>query len=118
MPRSRISAGHLADTEVDVKAVLNGLWIATMLVFAYIDIFGLHRADVIDGVLAGEMSGAGLPIHQWLLLLTTVYVMAPALMPVVSLTAPARVGRPANIVAGLLYAVTAALTVIGETWLH
>ncbi|GIE36847.1 hypothetical protein Ait01nite_098920 [Actinoplanes italicus] len=106
------------DTAVDVKVVLCGLWVTTLLVFAYVDIFGFFRADVIDGVLAGEVSGAGFAIDQTFLLLTTLYVVVPALMVVVSLVARARVNRIANIVVSLFYAATAAATLIGETWIY
>jgi len=40
---------NLHDTKVDVKIVLSGLWIAMLFVFAYVDIFGFWRADVING---------------------------------------------------------------------
>jgi hypothetical protein len=88
----------LVDTRVDVEVVLAGLWATTMLVFEYVDMFGLFRADVIEGVLAGEVAGVGFRIDQTFLLLTTSYVVVPALMVVVSLVAPARVNRIANIV--------------------
>jgi hypothetical protein len=111
-------AGDLADTKVDVKIVLCGLWVTTLLVFAYVDIFGFYRADVINGVLAGEVSGTGFAIDQTFLVLTTLYVTVAALMAVVSLLAPARVNRIANIVVSLFYVVTAAATLIGESWVY
>ena len=40
------------DTPVDVKLVLSALWIAMLFVFAYVDIFGFFRADVLDAALA------------------------------------------------------------------
>jgi hypothetical protein len=111
-------AGDLVDTRIDVKVVLCGLWVTTLLVFAYVDIFGFYRADVINGVLAGEVSGTGFVIDQTFLVLTTLYVVVAALMAVVSLLAPARVNRIANIVVSLFYVVTAAATIIGESWVY
>lgn len=108
----------LLDTRVDVKVVLCGLWVTTLLVFAYVDIFGFYRADVIRGVLAGEVSGTGFAIDQTFLVLTTLYIVVAASMVVVSLLARARVNRIANIVVSLIYAVTAAATLIGETWVY
>jgi hypothetical protein len=115
---NRDRTGDFADTKVDIKIVLCGLWAATLFVFAYVDIFGFFRADVIRAVLAGEVSGTGFTIDQTFLLLTTLYVVIPALMVVVSLVARARVNRITNIVVSLFYVVTAAMTIIGETWVY
>jgi hypothetical protein len=115
---NRGQASDLRDSRVDVKVVLCGLWVATLLMFAYVDIFGFFRADVINGVLAREVSGTGLAINQTFLLLTTLYIAIAALMVVVSLLAPARANRIANIVVSLFFAVTAAATLIGETWAY
>ncbi len=43
------------DTQVDVKLVLCALWIAMLFVFAYVDIFGFFRADVLDAALDGKV---------------------------------------------------------------
>ena|SRR5664279_238869 len=43
------------DTQVDVKLVLSALWIAMMLAFAYVDIFGFYRADVLRAALNGRL---------------------------------------------------------------
>jgi hypothetical protein len=115
---NRGQASDLRDSRVDVKVVLCGLWVATLLMFAYVDIFGFFRADVINGVLAREVSGTALAINQTFLLLTTLYIAIAALMVVVSLLAPARANRIANIVVSLFFAVTAAATLIGETWAY
>ena len=44
------------DTPVDVKLVLCALWVTMLFVFAYVDIFGLYRADVLDAALDGRMA--------------------------------------------------------------
>jgi hypothetical protein len=108
----------LLDTRADIKVVLSGLWVATLLLFAYVDIFGFYRADVVEGVLAGEVSGTGFAIDQTFLMLTTAYIAVPALMVAVSLLARARVNRIANIVVSLFYAVTAVASLVGETWAY
>ncbi|GGN85174.1 hypothetical protein GCM10010112_65320 [Actinoplanes lobatus] len=99
---------------IDTRVVLCGLWITTLFVFAYVDIFGFYRADVINGVLAGEVPGTGFTIDQTFLLLTTLYIVVAALMVAVSLLARARINRIANIVVSLFYVVTAGATLIGE----
>jgi hypothetical protein len=48
-PSVKNQTGLLHDTKVDVKVVLCGLSISMLFVFAYVDIFGFWRADVING---------------------------------------------------------------------
>ena len=108
----------LHDHKAGQKAVLSGLWISMLFVFAYVDIFGFWRADVIHGALAGTVPGSGLGIDQAFLALTSLYVLAPSLMVVVSLLAPARVNRFANIIVSLLYVASVAATVVGEGWAY
>ncbi|MBM2620527.1 hypothetical protein JIG36_34005 [Actinoplanes sp. LDG1-06] len=106
----------LRDNKVDVKVVLGGLWVTTLLVFAYVDIFGFYRADLIHGVLAREVGGFA--IDQMFLVLTTLYIVVAALMVPVSLLAPARTNRIANIAVSLFYVATAGASLIGETWAY
>lgn len=106
------------DTKVDVKVVLCGLWTSMLFVFAYVDIFGFWRADVINGALAGEVPGAGFKINQAFLALTTVYILIPSLMVVVSLLAPPKANRVANIVVSLVLLASVVGLAVGETWIY
>jgi hypothetical protein len=115
---SQTRTATLRDSAVDVKVVLSGLWISMLFVFAYVDIFGFWRDDVINGALDGKVPGAGFTINQTFLALTTAYILIPSLMVAVSLLAPARVNRPANIAISLLYVVTVILSILGETWIY
>ncbi len=111
-------APELQDSKVDVKVVLSGLWIAMLFVFAYVDIFGFWRADVINGALDKEVPGAGFEINQAFLTFTTIYIVIPSLMVLVSLLVPARTNRMANIVVSLVYAATVLVSMIGESWIY
>jgi hypothetical protein len=113
-----IRTTDLRDSKVDVRVVLSGLWTSMLFVFAYVDIFGFWRADVLEGALAREAPDLGFRIDQTFLTLTTVYVLVPILMVAVSLVAPARLNRVANIVVSLLYAASVVATMIGETWAY
>jgi hypothetical protein len=110
--------GELHDAKVDVKVVLSGLWITMLFVFAYVDIFGFWRADVITGALDGEVPGSGFEIGERFLALSTIYILIPSLMVAVSLLAPARINRPANIVVSLVYAASVVAGVLGEDWIY
>jgi hypothetical protein len=113
-----IASADLQDSKVDQRVVLSGLWISMLFVFAYVDIFGFWRADVIEGALAGHVPGAGVEIDQTFLTLTSLYILVPSLMVAVSLLAPVRVNRVANIVVSVLYVASIVATVIGETWIY
>jgi hypothetical protein len=115
---NRNQTADLQDTKVDVKVQLSGLWVCLVFVFAYVDIFGFWRADVINGALAGKVPGPGFEINQTFLSYTTLYILIPSLMVVFSLLAPARVSRTTNIVISLVYMASVAVTVIGETWIY
>lgn len=112
------TAAELRDTKVDVKVVLSGLWVATLFVFAYVDIFAFWRADVLQGALAGKLPGPGFEIGQTFLALTTVYILLPSLMVVVSLLARAPVNRVANLAVSLLYALSVVLASVSERWIY
>lgn len=111
-----IRTTELQDSTVDRKVVLSGLCISMLFAFAYVDIFGFWRADVLQGALAGTVPGLGTRIDQAFLTLATVYILVPALMVPVSLLAPARLNRVANSVVGLLYAASVVVAAAGETW--
>lgn len=108
----------LQNSTVNEKIVLSGLWTSMLFVFAYVDIFGFWRQDVINGALVGEVPGTGLTIDQTFLALATVYILVPSLMIVASLLIPAKVNRATNIIVSLLYLVSIVALVIGESWIY
>ena len=106
------------DTKVDVKLVLCALWIAMLFVFAYVDIFGFYRADVLDAALDGKVATTEFPVNQTFLTFTLIYILPPTLMVVLSLILKPRVNRIVNIVVSLLYMITIVVSVIGEEWAY
>lgn len=117
-PATNAGPAELRDTRVDVKIVLSGLWVAMLFLFAYVDIFGFFRADVIEGALAGEVAGPGITINQAFLAGATGYIVIPSLMVVASLMLRATVNRRLNIGVSLVYAASIAVTCIGESWIY
>ena len=111
-------AGQYQDTRIDVKLVLSALWIAMLIVFAYVDIFGFFRADILEAALDGKVATMGVTIDQVFLVFTTVYILIPTLMVVLSLVLRPRVNRVVNIVVALIYAVSIIAACIGETWAY
>jgi hypothetical protein len=87
-------------------------------VFAYVDIFGFFRADILEAALDGKMAAMGITIDQMFLVFTTVYVLIPTLMVFLSLVLRPRVNRIVNIVVALVYAVSIIALCIGEEWVY
>ncbi|CAN5400538.1 hypothetical protein BH23ACT6_BH23ACT6_04650 [soil metagenome] len=106
------------DTTVDVKLVLSALWVTMLMVFAYVDIFGFYRADVLQAALDGTVGTTGLPVNQAFLTATLVYILLPSLMVALSLVLKPRVNRILNIFLSLLYVVTIVVSCIGESWVY
>ena len=111
-------AGQYQDTRIDVKLVLSALWIAMLIVFAYVDIFGFFRADILEAALDGKVATMGVTIDQVFLVFTTVYILIPTLMVFLSLALRPRVNRIVNIVVALFYAVSIIASGIGEGWVY
>jgi hypothetical protein len=118
IPLRTTTTRQYRDTQVDVKLVLCALWIAMLFVFAYVDIFGFLRADVLNAALDGKVATTGFTINQVFLTFTLIYILLPALMVVLSLLLKPRVNRIINIVVSLLYIITIIGSAIGETWVY
>ena len=106
------------DAPVDVKIVLSALWIAMLFVFAYVDIIGFFRADVLEAALDGKVASTAVTVNQVFLTFTLIYILIPTLMVVLSLLLKPRVNRIVNIVVSLLYMITIIVLAIGETWTY
>ncbi len=103
---------HYQDYWINPRIKIAALWTSMLFIFAYVDLFGLFRADVRADIEAGEMFG--FTIGQGFLLGVTIYILVPSLVLFLSLVLPVRVTRMANIGAAVLYAVTVAGGAIGE----
>jgi len=97
---------------VSVRVKIAGLWAAMLLTFAYVDLFGLYRADVRAKLDAGQIGG--FTISQVFLAVTTIYVVIPALALVATLILAPQVSRNANLALALIYAVTIIGSALGE----
>ncbi len=108
----------LQNTPIDIKLRLSALWITTMFVYAYVDIFGLMRADFLEGLLDGEIVGTPLSVNQGFLIFAVGYILPASLMVYLSLTLTPKVNRRANIAVAGIYMVTVAAACVGEEWLY
>jgi len=116
MNSSEKAAGALEDVKIPVKLKLSALWAATLFLYAYGDIFGFFRPDVIESVKAGKI--AGFQINQVFLLAVSIYILIPSAMVFLSLVLKPEVNRWANLIIGVAYFATIVLSAIGETWAY
>ena len=112
------TAREYRDTPVDVKMVLAALWTTMLFVFAYVDIFGFYRADVLDAALEGTAGTTGLSVDQVFLTATLAYILIPCLMVMGSLRLTARVNRIVQLSVSSLYALSITASCIGESWVY
>jgi hypothetical protein len=83
-----------------------------LFVFAYVDIFSLYRPKFRAELEAGEVGG--FTVNQGFLLGTTLYIVIPSLMVFGALVLRPEVNRIANIVLGVLYALSIVAGAVGE----
>ena len=107
---------NLQELKVNTRLVIASLWTAMLFIFAYVDIFGFFRADVLQAALAGKVFI--FEANQIFFLLTTIYIVIPSLMVFLTLVLKANVAKWANIIISLLYIVTIVGAMIEETWLY
>lgn len=97
---------------VDTRLKIAALWIATLFIFAYVDLFSLYRPDVRADLEAGRLFV--FDVSQTFLFLTTLYIVVPSLMIYLSLVMPRGISRVLNVVLAAVYAVTIVGSAIGE----
>jgi len=97
---------------VNVRVKISALWASMMFIFAYVDLFSFYRSDVRADIEAGEIFG--FTINQSFLLVTTAYVVIPALMVFGALILRPRINRVVNIALSVVYALTIIGGAIGE----
>lgn len=104
----------LEDVKISVKAKLSSLWIATMFLYLYVDIFGFYKPGTIDDILAGKVWE--FEITQGWALGALLLMTVPSLMVFLSLALPAKINRWANIVVATLYILVSVGNSVGESW--
>jgi len=105
----------LKDKKLDVKIKLSGLWITIIFLFIYVDHFSLFEPDIIENIMAGEITG--FQIDQVWLLSAMILMMVPSVMIFLSLILKAKWNRWVNIVVGALYILVVLGNIIGESWI-
>lgn len=97
---------------IDVRIRMAALWAATMMIFAYVDLFSLFRPDFRAALDQGKVFV--FDVGQPFLLGVTIYVIIPSLMIYLSLVMPRRLNRVVSIGLAGLYAITIVGGAVGE----
>src|SRR5205823_12796427 len=104
MNSSQKAAGALEDVKIPVKLKLSALWAATLFLYAYGDIFGFFRPDVIESVKAGKI--AGFQINEVFLLAILIYFLILSALVFLALLLKPEVIRSANLIISVSYFAT------------
>lgn len=104
----------LQELKINTRLVIASLWTAMLFIFAYVDIFGFFRADVLQDALNGKVFV--FEANQLFFLFTTIYIVIPSLMVFLTLVLKANIAKITNIIFPLLYIVTIAGAMIDESW--
>ena len=116
MNSEKKTATILEDVKINVKIKLSALWVSSMFLYLYNDLFTFFRADHIEEVLTGEV--AGMQVTQVFLMGAAILMAIPIAMVFLSLLLKAKVNRWTNIIVGIFHAVVllASLLAPGELW--
>jgi hypothetical protein len=107
---------ELIERKVDTKIVLAAAWASFMFAYVYCDIFSFHRADVINGILAGKIGP--FDASQTSLFLFGLLLAIPGLMVLFTACAKARLGRIVNMIVAPVYFLVNVGNLAGETWAY
>ena len=100
------------DRPIDARLKIAALWTATMMIFAYVDLFAFYRPDVRADIEAGKVFV--FDIGQPFLFFATLYIILPSVMIYLSLVLPRKANRITNTVLAALYALTIVGGAVGE----
>ncbi len=108
------STSTLQDPRMPVQAKLAAAWTSFMFLYIYVDYFHLYKPGAIDDILAGLVYE--FDINQTFLTGTLALIAIPSVMILLSMTLPARVSRPVNLVVASLYIPYSVFNALGESW--
>jgi hypothetical protein len=100
----------MEDVKVNVKTKLSALWIAAMFCYLYADVLAFFAPGTLEELIAGN--AGGIPIDDFFLLASALFMIPPIVMIFLSLVLEVRVNRWVNIVVGTIYTLIALFMVI------
>ncbi len=114
--RARHPRTALQDQPIPVRAKLAAAWTSFMFLYVYVDILGLYKPGIIDDILDGKVFTFDIS-QTWAVTVLSLLAV-PILMIVLSMTLPARVNRPLNLIVAAAYVPFTVFNVAGGSWLY
>lgn len=102
--------------QFEIQTKLMGLWISLMFLYIYADLFSFYRPGYIEKVISGLMGP--LTVDQSILLASSVLMLIPIVMIILSITMKNRLMFLLNCIVGILYIFVNVSHLIGETWIY
>lgn len=106
----------LDDQPISVRAKLAAAWSGVMFLYAYVDILHFYKPGVVQDILARRVFE--FDVSQGLFVLFLTLMAIPIFMVVLSMTLPARINRPTNLVVASIQIPYAAFNVVGGSWTY
>ena len=105
----------LQSVDVPIPLKLSAAWASTTLCYIYCDYFELYVPGKLQGMLDGRMGPLG-EVTQSVLVGTSVMLIIPSLMIVLSVTLPSALNRALNLLFGVCYTLLMLLLAFGIGW--
>jgi hypothetical protein len=106
----------LDQASVPVAVKLSALWVSTMFMYVYVDIFSFYKPGVVQDILRGKVWE--FDVTQAWALGALALMTIPALMVFLSVGLRPAASRWANIVVAGLYIVVSLGNLAGESWAY
>ncbi len=111
-----MSKDKLDEQKVNVRVLVAGLWAAFMLLYIYVDYFGLYMPGMMQDIQNGRVFE--FDISRTFLIVGLVSVSIPAIMIFLSLSLPAKISRMTNLILAGIYIPYSLFNLVGEAWPH
>ena len=102
------------DPQVPVQTKLAAAWTSFMFLYVYVDLLGLYKPGVVEGILKGKVFT--FDITQTFMVGALAASAVPIMMIALSTALPARANRRTNLAAASLLIPWMAFNLVGGTW--
>lgn len=104
------------ETEIDPRIKISALWASVAMLFAFVDLFSLYRADTLEDLQEGTLYI--FDVSQTFLLAAVLYIALACLMVFFTLLMRPRLNRIVNMSLASFYVITTLGSAVGEMWYY
>lgn len=113
---NRLETVNHFETEIDPRIKISALWASVAMLFAFVDLFSLYRADVLEDLLVGKVFV--FDVSETFLLAAVLYIVPACLMVFFTLLMRPRLNRIVNMSLASFYVITTLGSAVGEMWYY